>query len=636
MIQANMTVEPRLSPNAIRTLEARYLLKDPAGKLSETVAGMLRRVARCIAVTERAYSLHDDQLEHLAEQYYAMMASTQFLPNSPTLMNAGRSLGMLSACFVLPIDDSIEGIFESVKHTAMIQKAGGGTGFSFDRLRPTGDYIASSGGRTSGPISFWRVFSEATRAIQQGAFRRGANMGMMSIRHPDILKFVTAKSGPEEFDNFNISVKVGDDFMDALRRRPLEPHVVTNPHTGLRYVLPRALDIPGYTVRDLPPVDGPGGPGVYTHADMWNLIVRSAHATGEPGLCFIDRINAVNPTPHLGSIEATNPCGEQSLLDNEACNLGSIDVSKFVHGEVFDEAAFREVVRLAVRFLDDVIDASNYVTPEIRHICLGNRKIGLGIMGFADALFDLRLRYDSDEGLAFGRHIAQALTQEAFAASEDLARQRGNFPNFAGSRWDLQHRRPMRNAAVTCIAPTGTLSILAGCSGGIEPAYAMAFYRHILEGQEMLEVSAPFKRYAQEHGFWANDLALHLAGGAHLRDVGGIDAAAKDIFVTAHDVAPEMHVRMQAAFQEHIDGAISKTINLPQSAPVSDVDRIYHLAYDLGCKGVTVYRDNCRVGQPMLRTGEQATAGLCPRCRTDLSNESGCVRCPRCGNTLCS
>ena len=619
---------PSLTENALRTLRARYLIRDESGQVTEMPKQMFDRVARRIAAV-------DPDPQQWEPKFLQAMRSTRFLPNSPTLMNAGRTLGMLSACFVLPIDDSVDDIFESVKHTALIQKAGGGTGFSFDRLRPTGDYIHSSGGRSSGPISFWRVLCEATRAIQQGAFRRGANMGMMSIEHPDIFKFISAKQLPGEFENFNISVKVGDRFMQDLVDDGDAPHVVVNPRTGERFLLPRELDVEHYGLPDLPSADGDLGRQAVTRRELWDRIVHNAWQTGEPGVCLIDRVNRDNPTPKLGRIEATNPCGEQPLLPYEACNLGSIDLSKFARGGRLDEGAFREMVRLGVRFLDDVIDASSYLVDEIEQLCRGNRKIGLGIMGFADAMFRLGIRYDSDEGIDFGRRVAKLLADEAFAASEALAKERGTFPNFAGSVWD-ERGRPMRNAAVTCIAPTGTISILAGCSGGIEPAYALAFMRHVLEGQQMLEVSAPFRRYAEQRGLWSEDVGRRLAEGEPLSRIEGFDKEACERFVIAHDVAPMWHVRMQAAFQEALDGAISKTINLPYEAEPAAVDEVYRLAHELGCKGVTVYRDGCRQDQPMARgTGELVGESRCPRCGASIESPVGCSRCPSCGATIC-
>ena len=620
-----------LSENALCALRSRYLRRDADGHVVETPEELFRRVADFVAAAENGYGAGAHEVRAIAEEFYGLMSRGEFFPNSPTLMKAGRTLGVLSACFVLPIPDNVDGIFDSVKYTALIQKAGGGTGFSFDRLRPTGDTIASSGGQTSGPISFWKVFCEATRAIQQGAFRRGANMGMMSVEHPDILKFITAKNDPRAFENFNISVKVPAAFMETLRKDPRAPHVVSNPRTGRRFWLPRAIPLSEYGLPLLPEAVGSPAAPVYTVADVWDLIVRNAWATGEPGVCFIDRVNADNPTPALGRIEATNPCGEQPLLDYEACNLGSVDVSKCLTGGRLDEAALRRRVRLGVRFLDDVIDVNNYIIPAIEYRCRGNRKIGLGIMGLADALFELGIRYDSDEGLAFGRRVAQVLAEEATDASEELARRRGNFPNWGGSIWDTR-RRPMRNAAVTTVAPTGTLSMLAGCTGGIEPAYALAFHHHVLEGRELLETSGPFRRYAQRRGFWSDGLAARLASGTPLREVPQADAEARRLFVTAHDIAPAWHVRMQAAFQEHVDGAISKTINLPASASPAEVDRVYQLAYDLKCKGVTVYRDGCREHQPMaLGRGRSP----CPQCGRPVAGSPGCSRCPHCGAPLC-
>ena len=625
-------IEPELTENALRTLRSRYLRRGPDGRVVETPRELFERVARVVAEAERAFGAERQEVESLAGTFYDAMARGRLLPNSPTLMNAGRSLGVLSACFVLPVEDSVEGIFDSVKLAAQIQKAGGGTGFSFDRLRPAGDYIASSGGRTSGPISFWRVFCEATRAIQQGAFRRGANMGMMSIHHPDILKFITAKDDPRAFENFNISVKVPDAFMEALAADPSRPHGVTNPRTGRHYWLPRDLAVGSSTLGELLPAEGSPPRAVYRVGDLWGMIVRAAWATGEPGVCFIDRVNAANPTPALGRIEATNPCGEQPLLDYEACNLGSIDLARFVRDGRLDEEAFRQTVRLAVRFLDDVVEANHYIAPPIEKLCRSNRKIGLGIMGLADAMFELGIPYDSEEGLAFGRHVASLLTREAFAAGERLARQRGPFANWPDSTW-ARRGRTMRNAAVTAIAPTGTLSILAGTSGGIEPAFALGFYRHVLDGQELLEINGPFRRYAQRRGFWSDELGPRLAAGEPLARISGVDEAARRLFVTAHDVAPDFHVRMQAAFQEFIDGAISKTINLPADATAEAVDRTYRLAHRLGCKGVTVYRDGCRTGQPMTAG---PAAAECPRCRAPLAVGDGCCRCPKCGATLCS
>lgn len=461
-------------------------------------------------------------------------------------------------------------------------------------------------------------------------------MGMMSVDHPDILKFVTAKRDHREFENFNISVKVTDEFMRLLRKLPNAPHVVTNPRTQKRYYLPRRLEIASYGLADLPPAEEKRA-DCYSGQDLWDMIVQGAWQTGEPGLCFMDRINADNPTPALGRIEATNPCGEQPLLDYEACNLGSIDLAKFVRAGELDEAGLRETIRLGVRFLDDVIDVNHYPVRPIDQLCKGNRKIGIGLMGLADAMFELGIKYDSPEGIAFGRRMGKLLREEAFAASETLAGERGTFPNWSGSVWEARDGRAMRNAAVATIAPTGTLSILAGCSGGIEPVYALAFFRHILDGQELLEVNGPFRRYAERKGFWSEALGQKLAGGLPLAELEEVDAEARELFVTAHQVAPVWHVRMQAAFQESIDGAISKTINLPNDATAKTVDEIYQLAYDLKCKGVTVYRDGCRAGQPMTAEALGESLGKeCPQCRRPLAAKVGCNRCPHCGATLCA
>lgn len=627
-----MNTRISLSDNAFKTLRARYLRRDASGHIIEQPEELFARVANCIASAHRAYGEDDNDIARWAHEFAELMSRGILLPNSPTMMNAGVANGMLSACFVLPVGDSIDEIFESVKQAALIQKAGGGTGFSFDRLRPTGDFISSSGGKTSGPISFWRVFSEATRAIQQGANRRGANMGMMSIEHPDILKFITAKAHGNAFENFNISIKIPRAFMDRLRTDHRSAHVVVNPRTGRHYNLPRSLDIASYELGDLSPNGELPATDVLSVGDVWSMIVHDAWATGEPGLCFIDRVNDDNPTPHLGRIEATNPCGEQPLLDWEACNLASINVAKFVSEGRLDEQALARVIRAGVVMLDDVVDVNNYVVNSIDSISRGNRKIGLGFMGLADAMMLMRIRYDSDKGLRFASRLGSLLREHAIAASEELAHARGTFPNWGQSRWDTLENRPMRNAAVTTIAPTGTLSIIAGCSGGIEPPFSLAFYRHILGGQEMLEVNGPFEQYARTHELWSDELIEQLARGKSLREMDNIPDEAKELFITAFDVSPEWHVRMQAEFQKHVDGAISKTINLPQSASSADVESAFNLAYDLGCKGVTVYRDRCRLHQPM--TLEQAQA-ICPQCRLPVAAVEGCARCPYCGCPLC-
>jgi len=620
-----------LTENARFVLANRYLRKGPDGKTAETPEQLFDRVALHVARIEKNFGSDEAAVQLWQDHFYNLMASLKFLPNSPTLMNAGLAMGMLSACFVLPVPDSIDGIFDTVKHTAMIQKAGGGTGFSFDLLRPTGDYIASSGGRTSGPISFWRVLSETTNAIQQGAFRRGANMGMMSVTHPDILKFLHAKRDLAAFTNYNISVKITDEWMAQLDAQPHAPHIVQNPRTGKKYYLPRSLNIWQYNINDLVPTDPSQShpaplesfeiPGPFwSLAQLWQLIVTGAHATGEPGVAFIDRINRDNPTPNLGPIEATNPCGEQPLLPYEACNLGSINLAKFVQPVQTEEGALiaaaaevrelsridfadlRSTVHLAVRFLDNVIDANNYQIEPIDRLCKANRKIGLGVMGFADALYKLAVPYDSESALAVGRELMRFINDEAHLASERLAKDRGVFENWPGSIWDTQYHRPQRNATVTTVAPTGTLSIIADCSGGIEPMFAVVFERNVLSGSHLLEVNSSFQEMARQGGFYSDNLIRRIARRGSLAALAEIPEDIKRIFVCAHDIAPPWHVRMQAAFQEHCDASISKTINFPRSATVEQVDEIYHLAFKLGCKGVTVYRDGCRQAQPMSHT----------------------------------
>jgi ribonucleoside-diphosphate reductase alpha chain len=633
--------EPRLTENARKVLEARYLKKDEAGHCTETPGALFNRVAQTVAEVETQYGATETERQHWQERFYRLMTTGAFMPNSPTLMNAGREMGMLSACFVLPVKDSIVDIFDSIKHTAMIQKSGGGTGFAFDELRPTGDFIKSSGGTTSGPISFWRAFSEATNAIQQGAFRRGANMGMMYIHHPDILKFLHAKQDLNQFTNYNISVKITDDWMNEFERDADTPHIVRNPRNGKAFVIPRDVEIWKYDMRHLVEVDcvipvaanaperyfrSPVMNGdlpaelrgkVYTKRDIWNIIIQNAWQTGEPGVVFIDRINESNPTPHVGRIEATNPCGEQPLLPYEACNLGSVNLGLFIKNPCTPQAAvdwpaLREAVRLSVRFLDNVIDANNYPLPEIDRICKANRKIGLGIMGFADALYKLNVAYNSDAGVEWGEKFMKFTNDEAHIYSEYLARSRGCFPNWKGSIWHTRHNRLMRNAAVTTVAPTGTISIIANCSGGIEPMFSLAFIRNVLRGQKqgekpLVEVNDTFLQVAKARGFHSDALLERIAREGTLAHIEGIPEDVKHVFVCAHDIAPEWHMKMQAGFQRHCDSSISKTINFPHAATVEDVEKIYRLAFELRCKGVTVYRDGCRSFQPMaLKKDEKA------------------------------
>ncbi len=584
-------------------LSRRYLRKNKQGKVVETEKQMFRRVANVAEAEEAKYGETKKQVKGYAEKFYQLMKRLEFLPNSPTLMNAGRPKGLLSACYVLPVPDSIDGIFDSIKQTALIQKAGGGTGFDFSGLRPTGDIVRSSGGKTSGPVSFWRVFSEATNAIQQGAFRRGANMGMMNLNHPDILKFITAKEDLFAFNNFNISVKVPDAFMKQLTDNPNEPHIVTNPRTKKRYAIPHSIDLHSYSIDDLLPRDK-ATKDCYTVKDIWDMIIQNAWATGEPGICFIDRVNKDNPTPHIGQIEATNPCGEQPLLFYESCNLGSINVLKFVNGEKqdLDWDRLEKTIKLVVRLLDNVIDANHYPIPEIEKMTLGNRKIGLGIMGFADTLILLGIKYDSDQAEQFTEKLASFIQKHAHKASEELAKERGCFLNFKGSTWDTKHNRKMRNAAVTTIAPTGTISLLAGCNGGIEPIFSIVSERKALDGEKFIQINELVEKLGTEQGWLTEKVRDLLSKGVAPKDIPEIPKKLSDVLVTAHEVSPEWHVRIQAAFQKYTDNAVSKTINLPSNATVEDVDKSFRLAYKHGCKGTTIYRDNSRDNQVISTT----------------------------------
>jgi len=598
---------PVLSENALMVLQSRYLIKDQHGKCLETPAQLFSRVASLVAEAEAKYGADNSEIRQWHRKYYDLMASLKFLPNSPALMNAQRR-GMLSACFVLPIEDSIEGIFEAVKQTALIQQAGGGTGFCFDRLRPTGDRVASSGGTTSGPISFWRVFSETTNAIQQGAFRRGANMGMMGVEHPDILKFLHAKQNLEVFTNFNISVKITDDWMKMVLKSGKTLHIVKNPRTQQRYLLPRRIDITNYTINDLHKLTGKGKPSskragqFYTVSDIWKVIVKCAYKTGEPGVVFIDRINRDNPTPSLGRIEATNPCGEQPLLPYEACTLGSINLTKFVsfnNKTDMDWPALAKTVRLAVRFLDNIIDVCEYPVRNTVRLAQGNRKIGLGVMGFADCMFLLGIPYNSQQGVEFGSELMSFINENARKASSELADLRGPFPNWSHSIWRTKRKKKVRNASITCVAPTGTISIISDCSSSIEPIYSLVFVRRILDGSKMLQINPIFKQEAEKHGFYSKKLENQIAKTGSIQKNTQIPVKIRRIFRCAYDIKPEWHIRMQAAFQQHCDAAVSKTINFNEKTTVAAVDKTYKLAYQLGCKGITIYRRHSRDSEPM-------------------------------------
>ncbi|MBI5159333.1 adenosylcobalamin-dependent ribonucleoside-diphosphate reductase [Candidatus Micrarchaeota archaeon] len=566
--------ELKVSINAAAVLERRYLLKDDEGRVVESPQELFERVARTVAGAEKKHDAHAD-VKKIEEKFFKLMSSFKFLPNSPTLMNAGTNIGQLSACFVLPVEDSIKSIFSAVMNSAEIQQSGGGVGFSFSRLRPKGDVVKSTHGAASGPVSFMKVFDVSTDVVKQGGKRRGANMAVLRVDHSDVLDFVTAKYKEKGFENFNLSVAVTDEFMRAAERGA--EYALVNPRTGKPMKTMRANDV-------------------------LDLIAAMAWEVGDPGVIFIDEVNKHNPTPGLGEIESTNPCGEQPLLPFESCNLGSIDVGKFAGKGKVEWEELREAISTAVRFLDDVIDVNKFPLAETEKITKANRKIGLGVMGFADLLVSLGISYNSKQALEFAEKLASFVQKNAREASKQLAEERGVFPNFEQSAWKVKGER-VRNATITTIAPTGSISIIADCSSGIEPLFAVSFVRSVMEGTKLLETNRQFEQIAKERGFYSRALMHKIAKTGSVQNLKEVPADVKELFVTALDVPVEQHVKMQAAFQKHVDNAVSKTVNMPHDATIEDVRKAFLLAFKLKCKGITVYRYGSK-GEQVLSLGD--------------------------------
>lgn len=630
-------MKPDLTENALRVLKRRILARDHTGGVDETPEEMFRRVARCVASADLQHNTPADAAAAEAA-FFEIMSNLEFLPNSPTLMNAGRNLAQLSACFVLPVEDSMEAIFDTLKDTALIQKSGGGTGFSFSRLRPKEDTVESTHGVSSGPVSFMRLYNFATEVTKLGGKRAGANMAILRIDHPDIEEFINSKTNPLELNTFNISVAVTDEFMSDVEAG--EKYDLINPRT---LEVTKQLDA----------------------REVLDRIVESAWRNGEPGVIFIDRINRDNPTPELGQIESTNPCGEQPLLPYESCVLGSINLAKFYRDNAVDYERLKQVVKIGVHFLDNIIDVSEYPIPAIANITKLNRKIGLGVMGWADLLIGLGVPYDSEDAIRLGEEVMGFISREALSASIKLAKQRGPFPRWSQEsiyKKDGQEQtgnlrsRARRNATVTTVAPTGTISLIANCSSGIEPIYSIAYRRISFESERMTFVHPLFEDYARKHGFYNDDLMKRISEKGSVHRLLEVPEEARRVFVTTHEIAPEWHVRMQAAFQKHIDAAVSKTINFPANATVEDVKRAYLLAHELGCKGITVYRDGSREKQVLsTEVGDMtepltlASAGraemerpenqllaknICPECGQPLRHNGGCLYCD-CGFSVC-
>lgn len=651
-----------LSENAIKVLEKRYLKRDKNGNCIETPKDMFRRVAETIASGDLKFGKSSEDVKILSDRFYDAITHRYFMPNSPTLMNAGRDLGQLAACFVLPIEDSLASIFETIKNTALIHQSGGGTGFSFSRLRPKNSVVRSTMGVSSGPVSFMEVFNAATEAVKQGGTRRGANMGILRVDHPDIIEFINCKSDNNKLNNFNISVAITDKFMEACLNG--EDYDLINPQNNEVV-------------------------GRMDARAVFDLIVDSAWKNGEPGIVFIDKMNKDNPTPQIGQIESTNPCGEVPLLPYEACNLGSINLGLMVkeQGETFvvDWDLLEKTVRTAMRFLDNVIVVNNYPLPQISEMVQNNRKIGLGVMGWADMLMKMGIAYNSEEGTNLATDVMSFIDYVSKTESVELAKERGRFKNFKGSVYEDPHhfskkfegktsnkispkmwaqldkdvqKYGLRNATTTCIAPTGTISMIAGASGGIEPLFGLVFSRLIMDGTQLLEVNPVFENYMKTHGLYTEELMSKIAQCGTVAHIEDLPDEVKNIFVTAHDISPYWHVKMQAAFQQFTDNAVSKTVNFVESATREDIKETYILAYKNNLKGITVYRNNSRQFQPMNLeqpkkaektiemkpvepsddynpTGEIKTV-KCPECGAEIKMAEGCFICLNCGYSGCA
>ncbi len=570
----------KLSVNATKVLQQRYLLKNEEGEITESPSEMFRRVAKAIAAVDHLYEPAGSDIAKTEEQFYKIMVGLEFLPNSPTLMNAGTELGQLSACFVLPVNDSIDEIFDALKYMALIHKSGGGTGFSFSRLRPKGDIVKTTKGVASGPISFMKIFDVATEVVKQGGRRRGANMGILRVDHPDILEFIISKDREGILNNFNISIGITDEFMQKTIKN--EAYDLINPRTRK-------------------------SSGRLKAKDVFELIVTTAWRCGDPGMIFLDTINRHNPTPEAGQIESTNPCGELPLLPNEACNLGSINLARMVKNRKIDWDRIAAVTEIAIHFLDNVIDANHYFLPEIEKVSKANRKIGLGVMGFADMLIKTGIPYDSNEAIRMAEKLMEFISQKALAASHQLGITRGSFANFNKSVW-ASKGDAMRNATLTTIAPTGTLSIIANCSSGIEPNFALCYVRDVMEGTKLLEVNPIFELVARENNLYSDELMMVIAKQGSIKNLKSLPEEITRIFVTALDIVPSWHVKMQAAFQKSTDNAVAKTVNLPSAASIDDVRDIFWLAFKLQCKGITIYRYGSKKEQ-VLYIGQEMKSG---------------------------